>query len=182
VSLSARLWNQVEAAKAFEARTATDVTSLGLPEPHEIYRQIRIYVQRMRDKERTKNGVRVLSHRDLGNGDTQINAGPTIYREPCETCIQFRSGAQLSFGITLRFDGKQTTLLSYRFYLSLQPASGLRFVRIDLNARNEAYDPLHEPRSHIHPGFEGVHIPFPVMGPIDILDRIVHVIEPHFTP
>jgi hypothetical protein len=125
--------------------------------------------------------VRALSAR-TEKGDTQINAGPTIFREPCETCIQFRSGAQLSFGITLRSDGTRTTLLSYRFYLSLLPASGLRFVRIDLNAPKEDYDPLHMPRSHIHPGAEGIHIPFPAMRPLEVLDRIVHVIEPYFTP
>jgi hypothetical protein len=34
----------------------------------------------------------------------------------------------------------------------------------------------------MHPGFEGIHMPFPVMTPIEVLDRIVHVIEPHFTP
>ena len=71
---------------------------------------------------------------------------------------------QLSFGVTLRFDGRRTTLLSYRFHLSLLPASGLRFVRIDLNAAKESYDPLHRPRCHIHPGFEGHPHTFPCYG------------------
>jgi len=180
--LPAKPWDGVGAAKALEARTEADLASISLPHPHEYFSKIRIYLQRMTDTGRTRNGVRVLSQRSLQNGDTQINAGPTILRKPCESCIQFRSGAQLSFGVTLRFDGRQTTLLSYRFSLSLLPASGLRFVRIDLNAPKEAYDPLHMPRCHIHPGFENIHIPFPVMEPIEVLDRIVHVIEPHFTP
>jgi hypothetical protein len=177
-----RPWNQVAVAKVLEARTEADLANLKLPPPREYFKDIRLYLQRLTDTGHTKNGVHVLSHRSIGGGDTQINAGPTIFRDPCETCIHFHSGAQLAFGITLRFSGTQTTLLAYRFYLSLLPASGLRFVRIDLNAPKETYDPLHVPRSHIHPGFEGIHIPFPVMGPIEVLDRIVHVIEPHFTP
>jgi hypothetical protein len=68
--------------------------------------------------------VHVLSH-TVENGDTQINAGPTIFRESCDTCIHFASGAALSFGITLRLEGEKTTLLSYRFYLHLIPASGI---------------------------------------------------------
>jgi hypothetical protein len=180
--LPVRPWNRVEAAKALEARTEADLANISLPPPHEYFRDIRIYRQRATDGGRTRNGVHVLSRHSLGNGDTQINAGPTIFRDPCENCIQFRSGAQLAFGVTLRFDGAQSTLLAYRFYLSLLPASGLRFVRIDLNAPKETYDPLHMPRCHMHPGFEGIHMPFPVMTPIEVLDRIVHVIEPHFTP
>lgn len=181
MSLPVRPWNRVDAAKALEARTEAHLANIGLPPPHEYFREIRVYLQRATDIRRTINGVHPLSQRSLENGDTQINAGPTIFR-PCENCIQFRSGAQLSFGVTLRFDDAQTTLLSYRFHLSLLPASGLRFVRIDLNPPKDTYDPLHVPRCHIHPGFEDIHIPFPVMGPLEVLDRIVHVIEPHFTP
>jgi len=179
--LSSRGWNRAGAARALEARTAADLVHMDVSAPHECFREIRFYLQRATDTGRTRNGVHVLSRRELENGDTQINAGPTIFREPCETCIQFPSGAQLSFGITLRFDGSQTTLLAYRFYLHLLPASGLRFIRIDLNSPKEDYDPLHLPRSHMHPGFEGIHIPFPAMRPLEILDRMIHVIEPHFT-
>jgi len=180
--LSVRPWNPAGAARALEVRTAADLGNIELPAPHECLREIRLYLQRMTDTGRTKNGVHQLSSRTLENGDSQINAGPTIFREPCSNCIQFLSGSQLSFGITLRFDCAKTTLLAYRFYLCLLPRSGLRFVRIDLNAPNPNYDPLHVPRSHMHPGFEGVHIPFPVMRPMEILDRMVHVIEPHFAP
>jgi hypothetical protein len=180
--LSARGWNQAEAAEGLERRTAADLGSMDLPAPHECFRQIRLYLQRLTDVGGTKNGVQVLSRKELENGDAQIDAGPTIFREPCETCVQFHSGAQLSFGITLRFDGTKTTLLSYRFYLHLPAGSGLRFVRVDLNPPKQEYDSLHMPRSHIHPGFEGIHIPFPVMRPLEILDRIVHVIEPYFSP
>lgn len=179
--MSVRPWNSTEAAKVLEARTEADLVKISLPPPHEFFRDVRIYLQRVTDRGRTSNGVHALSQLSLSNGDSQINAGPTIFRDPCENCIRFQSGAQLAFGVTLRYDGARSILLAYRFYLSLLPASGLRFVRIDLNTPKETYDPLHMPRCHMHPGFEGIHIPFPVMGPIEVLDRVVHVIEPHFT-
>lgn len=180
-NLPARIWNRVQAALALEARTESELANIAFPPPHEYFSQTRLYLQRTTDTGRTRNGVHLLSRHSAGNGDTQINAGPTIFREPCDNCIKFKSGAQLSFGVTLGLDGARTTLLAYRFYLSLLPASGLKFVRIDLNARKADYDPLQMPRCHIHPGFENVHIPFPVMSPIEVLDRIVHVIEPHFS-
>jgi hypothetical protein len=181
--LSARPWDRIRAASALETRTEADLANIGLPPPHQYFRDVRIYLQRMTDVGRIRNGVHVLKQKSPEIGVTQIDAGPTTFREPCGDCIRFDSGAQLSFGIMLRFDGARTTLISYRFYLNLLPASGLRFVRIDLNAPKDKdkYDPLHMPRCHMHPGFEGIHIPFPVMAPIEVLDRIVHVIEPHFT-
>jgi hypothetical protein len=181
VNLSTRPWDRADAAKALEKRTSEDLENIEVPPPRGYFRDIRSYLQRVTDSGRTENGVRVLSYLDRENGDAQIEAGPTIFRAPCNGCILFRSGARLSFGITMRLDGSRTRLLSYRFYLHLPVTSGLRFVRIDLNSSRVSDDPLHMPRSHIHPGFEGIHIPFPVMQPLEVLDRIVHVIEPHFT-
>ncbi len=154
MNLSVKPWSQVTAAKALESKDrGTDLGNIELPAPYECFREIRFYLQRVTDTGRTKNGAHMLSSRTLENGDTQINAGPTIFREPCSNCILFRSGAQLTFGITLRFDGEKTNLLAYRFYLHMLPQSGLRFIRIDLNPPKTVYDPLHFPRSHMHPGF-----------------------------
>lgn len=180
--MSGRPWDAAAAAKALDARMAADLDNMELPAPHECFREIRSYLQRQTDTGRTRNGARLLSQRALDNGDTQLDAGPTVFREPCDTCVQFWSGAQLSFGITLRTDGHKSKLLSYRFHLQLLPTSGLRFVRIDLNPPKKDNDPLRMPRSHLHPGFEGVHIPFPVMRPLEVLDRICLVIEPCFAP
>ena len=181
--MSAEAWDPAEAARALERKTADDLGRLKLPAPHECFRQIRIYLQRLTDTGRTTNGARLLSQRTLDNGDSQINAGPTTVKQhlPCGDCIQFRSGAQLSFGITLRSNGKASSLLAYRFYLKLPSGSGLGFVRIDLNGLSTDYNPLRMPRSHFHPGFEHIHLPFPVIEPLAVLDRIVHVIEPHFS-
>lgn len=179
--MSIKAWDRIAAAQMLEERTELHLANIALPPPQLYFRQIRSYLQRITDTDQTTNGAHLLSQRTLDNGDTQIDAGPTIFREPCEDCIQFRSGAKLSFGITLRVNGARTTLLSYRFHLALLPTSGLQFIRIDLNAPKDAYDPLHMPRCHMHPGFENILLPFPVMSPLAVLDRIMHVIEPRFT-
>lgn len=155
---------------------------MDLPAPHELKRLIRVYLQDLTNRDRTTNGAHLISERTLENGDSQINAGPRTVKQnqQCEDCIQFRSGSQLSFGVTLRSNGKTSSLLAYSFYLKLPPGRGLGFLRIDLNGPKEYYDPLDQPRSHLHPGFENVHLPFPVLEPLAVLDRIVHVIEPHF--
>ncbi|MCC6394599.1 MAG: hypothetical protein IT167_28645 [Bryobacterales bacterium] len=177
--MSGRLWDEAAAARSYEAKAAGDLESMDLPSPHECFKQIRTYLQRMCDTRRTKTGVRVLSQRTLENGDMQINAGPSIYRHPREGCVEFQSGAFLKFGATLRFHGVGSKLIVHSFHLQLEPTSRMEFVRIDLNDK-EASNPLHVPRSHLHPGFQHVHIPFPVMRPLEILDRLVHVIEPAF--
>ena len=168
-------------ALAFEAKAEAYLRGLALPKPDAYYREIRNYLQRERDKGRIKTGhqsVRILKQQD---GSTLINVGPSIYKNPCQECIQFQSTAELSLGITLSTQGSDTELLSYRFHLQLPERSGLSFVRIDLNGPPKAgHDHLQVPRSHVHPGFEEAHIPFPVMTPLEVLDRIFHVIEPHF--
>ena len=178
-------WDYAAAARASEQRWTSLIETVSLPSPNVLVRQVRTYLQRMTDTGRVIRGPRSISHLvsvfQEDEGYVQINVGPTIFKEPCEDCIRFRSGAQLSFGLTVRQDNLGVRLISYRFYLDLLNTSGLRFVRIDLNPPKSEYDPLHIPRSHIHTGFEGIHLPFPVMHPLEVLDRIFHVIEPHFT-
>ena len=176
-----RPWDPLSAAKAQDARTSAELLRLGLPEPGEYVTDIRFYLQRMTDRGRTLNGARLVAIQDAGNGTSLIEAGPTVFKEPCEQCILFRSGAKLSFGVTLRSDTRRSTMLAYRFHLQLLPASGLKFVRIDLNTASDVRNGLDQPRSHIHPGFEGIHIPFPLMSPLEVLDRIFRVIEPYFS-
>ncbi len=151
--MSTKPWDKAAAAKALDQRTNSDLSTFDLSSPTDFFRELRLYLQRTTDTGRTRNGIHMLSRRTLNNGDTEIDAGPTIFRDPCDRCIRFTSGAQLSFGITLRVVDGKTSLLSYRFHLHLLPGtSGLRFLRIDLNA------------------------------PKNILDRIIYVIEPHFAP
>ena len=179
--MSGRAWDGAGAAKSLDARVAAELDRIELPPTRQFFSQLRFYLQRMTDRGRLTKGARALSQLETAEGHAQINVGPTIFRASCDDCIIFRSGAQLSFGITLRVDGSYSRLMAYRFHLNLLESSGLRFIRIDLNAPKSDYDPMHMPRSHMHPGFEHVHIPFPAMHPMEVLDRVFHVIEPHFT-
>lgn len=165
-----------EAAKALDQRTEDDITRLGLPNARRCYSEVRYYLQRRKDKRRIKTLPKIDQYRE--DGDLVIDVGPRTEREPGG--IEFESGAHLTFGITLRDDSTGAKLVGYRYRLDLPNTSGLRFIRIDLN-REPHENPLEVPRSHIHPGFENVHLPFPVMSPLDVLDRIFDVIEPAFT-
>ena len=177
--MSFRAWDSAVAARSFDQRSAEHLNVLELPSPHEYFRQIKWYLQRMTDKGRVARCASLLKQKTTEQGEAQIDAGPTIYRSS-EACIRFSSGAELSFGITLRNELERSKLVAYRFHLELPPDSGLKFVRIDLNGPQNLYDPLQIPRSHIHPGFPHIHVPFPVMSPLEVLDRLFHVIEPHF--
>lgn len=174
------MWDPHAAAHAHDRKVETDIAGMDVPAPNIYWRQIRAYLQRKTDRGQIRSGVRALVQLDRAP-DMQITAGPAIYKSPCDACIQFHSGAQLSFGLTLRRDGNRSRLLAYRFHLALPGYSGLSFIRIDLNFLTDGCDPLQIPRSHFHPGFENIHLPFPVLSPLEILDRIFHVIEPSFT-
>jgi hypothetical protein len=158
-------WDAVAAARSLDDRVADDLDRVELPPAPHFTGQLRFYLQRMTDCGKLLRGARSISQRETAEGYTQIDVGPTIYRATGDDCLILKSGARMSLGITLRIDGSSSRLLAYRFHLELLPSSGLRFVRIDLNAPKSEYDPMHIPRSHIHPGFENVHVPFPAMHP-----------------
>ncbi len=178
--MSGEAWDANARARLLDERVAEELERIELA--RDFHGQLRFYLQRMTDRGFCKKPR--LEQLRTPEGHTRIGVGPPIYRAPCQDCLIFKSGARLSFGITLRADGSLNNLVSYRFHLQLLQSSGLQFVRIDLNdlnSPNRQYEPLEMPRSHIHPGFENVHVPFPVMHPLDVLDRIFHVIEPRFT-
>ncbi len=135
--MSGKAWDPHGAARSREARVAVELDGIELPPTQQFFGQLRFYLQRMTDRGRLTKGARSLSQLETTEGHTQINVGPTIFRAPCENCLIFRSGAQLSFGITLRVNGSYSRLIAYRFHLNLVQSSGLRFIRIDLNPPNQ---------------------------------------------
>jgi hypothetical protein len=173
-------WDANEAAKLFDQKAAEYLDNLIIPSPTDFLRQLKSYLQRMMDKDWITEGVQHVKQKRAENGDILISAGPQIHKVD-EPSIRFFSGAQLSFGITLRDEIARSRLISYCFHLQLPLGSKLEFFRIDLNPPKDKYDPLDQPRSHMHPGFRGIHVPFPTMSPLEVLDRIFYVIEPHFT-
>lgn len=166
----------IETARRFDERCVADIEAIELPVAGRLHSEIHHYLQRKRDKGLVTTLPKVQQTQQ--GGEFLINVGPTSDRE--QGGIVFNSGARLAIGITLRANQTGATLLSHRYRLDLPDAAGLKFIRIDLGQKENS-NPLHVPRSHLHPGFENVHVPFPVMSPLDILDRIFEVIEPAFT-
>jgi hypothetical protein len=176
-----RRWDSGAAAKSFDEKLAASLEAIQLPPAHEYFRRLQSYLQRRTDERKIKGFAHLLTHTIDENDLMEVFAGPTIYR-PGRPCLEFSSGAKLSFAFTLRRQGEGSRLVSYRFDLRLPEKSGLKFMRIDLNGPNRGNDPLHVPRSHLHPGFPHIHIPFPVMTPLEVLDRIFFVVEPALVP
>lgn len=84
-----------------------------------------------------------------------------------------RDGARISFGVTLMYgDGGAPGLVSFRFSLRFPDGVSPRWVRFDLNER--AGDPLLEPRCHAHSGADCLRIATPLMGPTEILGKLLH--------
>ena len=165
------------AARELDARVERDIAEMNLPAPKACFQEIRAYLQRMTDQRRITH-PRIKDRAEGSN--SVILVGPSNQKGPDGSALEFSSGAQLSFGIKLRHEQGLTRLLAYRFHLLL-PAGGVKFMRIDLNQVTKGNDALQVPRSHIHVGFEHVHIPFPVLRPLEILDRIFHIFEPAFS-
>lgn len=172
-----RPWDATAAALLLEQRTARDVAGLTLPSPETCFRDLRDYLVGMSHRRRIRPYSLLKQRRSAE--ELAIEAGPQIFRAPCADCIQFASGALLSFGVTLSAANGQSELLACRFHLQLPSTAGLEFIRIDLDPASGSVDPLRKPRSHLHPGFD-VHVPFPVLQPLEALDRIFEVIEPAF--
>jgi hypothetical protein len=120
---------------------------------------------------------RLLRTKQDRHGQHPILLGPTFDKETATEHFQFDSGAKLSFGITLREEGKSSFLVGYRFHCHLPPESKPAFLRIDLNKQPHKRV-LYEPRCHLHPGSEDIRLPLPALPPIEVLDRIFFVIEP----
>ena len=84
-------------------------------------------------------------------------------------------GARISFAITVRSVGPILELVSYRFHLQFPAGRAPTHVRFDLNPEGGASDdPLREPRSHVHVGAEDLRVPAPLMGPVEILEKLLY--------
>jgi hypothetical protein len=150
--------------------------TLILPAPKTLFFQIRRYLEEQGRRHSVVNAgnlVRFEPEQDTA----AIELGPQIDKGPTAQHFSFRSGARLTFGVTVRKLEEGAGLLSYRFYLRLPERCPLTFLRFDLNAKPHE-DPLREPRCHIHLGLEHVRVPSLVLSPLEVLDRLFFVIEP----
>jgi hypothetical protein len=185
--LSSRKWDRSLAARELDDHTSEKLQELRLPAPSLFLKELRAYLQALTDsRELRKGGVNLprLNPSPVDfPGCQQIDAGPRLFKSASpEPAIELSSGAKVSLGVTLRpMDTRGSQLVAYRFHLELPHPGIIQYLGIDLNAPKGTYDPLHQPRSHMHPGDHRVHVPYPVMHPLAILDRLIHVVAPSFS-
>lgn len=162
-----------------DRRLSDSVEQFDLPSPRKLFSELRIYLERRTNEQRTRNNVNALIKRTDGRAEVAIEVGPSIDKGPTERHFRFDSGARLSFGVWAREEGKGSKLLGYRFLLVLPTGSVVPAVRFDLIPAPHN-DPLHEPRCHVHLGLGDFRIPTPALSPIEVLDRLFFVVEPAF--
>lgn len=102
--------------------------------------------------------------------------GPTIDKGLTDTHFLLKSGARLSFGLTLRSETRQhSSIVAYRFDYRTENT----VHRFDLN-KDRNQNPLKEPRGHFHAGSDNDRVPTPSLAPIEILDILFFAIEPEY--
>jgi len=158
-------------ARASSRETGTEERSL--PPPKRLRSEIFAYLIARQDDGHPGTNLHNAFKFRTSSDETTINLGPTIDKGEIDGHFVFRSGARLSFGVTVRDCRQASVLVAYRF--DYRDKSG--FQRFDLNAKPHT-DPLREPRAHLHPGQEDIRIPTPHLSPMEVLDILFFVIEP----
>jgi hypothetical protein len=164
-------------AHKLDAKLEADVLAISLPSFKEVSASIRAYLLKQNSEiDKINNVYKILKGPTRSSSVGFITIGPQFDKEATDSHYRLKSGARLSFGMTLSEANGKCSLVAYRFHIHLGDVSGLpSFYRFDLNESRHA-TPLVEPRSHIHAGSDEVRLPFPAMSPFEILDRIFHVI------
>jgi hypothetical protein len=167
----------VKRATSLDTKLREQIDRLYLPPAHEIFSSLRAYLIRRANEVSIANNPWIsLKFRKVTNGISLIVLGPTIEKGSTSDHFHFDSGARLSFGLTLREQGRATQLVSFRYHYQLPVGASPIFLRFDLNpSANE--DPLNEPLCHLHPGLEEVRLPLSLHDPLEILDRIFFVVD-----
>jgi hypothetical protein len=168
---------RLDRARELDERLAKQAEELNVPAPRELHRRLRSYLARLGDLH-PGNNPQDLRVADVQDG-TVITLGPQVDKGPTDQHFRFRSGARLSFGLTLIEGVTGWRLRSYRFQVNLPGGRNWPYFRFDFTGRPHN-DPLPEPLCHLHPGFPNLRLPSPVMTPLEVLDHIAHVIEPAF--
>ncbi len=162
-------------AGELEARIERQVAEVVLPSFRQVLTSIRVYLLNHNVETGNRNNVhKFLREKRVGDA-ALISFGPEFDKGPTESHYKLSSKIRLSFGITLREVNGGCKLISYRFHLHLGAARGPSFLRFDLN-KGAHPNPLAEPRSHVHPGRDDIRLPFPVLRPLELLDRIFYVV------
>lgn len=98
-------------------------------------------------------------------------------RDPKLPHIKRNDGAWFDFTITVREGVNGLELLAYDFEIRLPAALGAPFLRFDLNLPGHANE-VRELRCHLHPGFDDVLVPAPLMTPTELLTVFIEHLRP----
>jgi hypothetical protein len=164
-------------AKILDDRYEQALASLALPSARDVAALVRTYLQYQDAELPHKNNALKLVKQTVSQEITSITLGPTIDKGPTDQHFYLESESRLSFGIEIRETQGRCSLVAYRFHLSLPDGMSPSFYRFDLNPKAHG-SPLTEPRAHYHVAMEHVRLPSPLLTPVEVLDRIFHVIEP----
>jgi hypothetical protein len=101
-------------------------------EPSSVLTAIRSFLLEHEQQEVANNFVTLVKmavDRDMA----EIVMGPQIDKGPSDSHFRFDSGARLSFGITLKKEGRRSQVISYRFHYVFKTGHSPSFLRFDLN-------------------------------------------------
>lgn len=169
------------AAIEVEARTLAQLPALPAA-PAELFRQIRRCLVSAFDEEILRTPLHSIfgllkidqEQRTDGTAVSVILGGATFDKgQEGNEFFYRRDGARISFAVTVMYANGALTLLSYRFHLQFPAATAPAYVRFDLNPE-PSDDALSEPRSHVHAGAEMLRVAVPLMGPAEILDKLLY--------
>jgi hypothetical protein len=168
-------------AKALDERIERLLASIILPSSRDAIAHVRTYLLKQNADIGNRNNVYRIFKTATSQNIVSISVGPTFDKGPTDSHFYLESGSRLSLGIFLRESNGRCSLVAYRFQLNLPEPQSPSFYRFDLNEK--AHDtPLSEPRCHYHPGTDDIRLPCPALTPLEVLDRIFLVIEPHLAP
>jgi hypothetical protein len=162
-------------AQRLDQKLDAEARAIVLPSFKEVLASIRVYLLKQNSEVDQVNNIYQLLKEKKSGPVGLIALGPEFDAGPTDFHYRLRSGSRLSFGITLHESNSRCSLVAYRFHLHIGGNKGPTFFRFDLN-RSAHVHPLVEPRSHMHPGQDNVRLPSPALEPLEVLDRIFHVI------
>lgn len=93
-------------------------------------------------------------------------------RDPSLPHLKRNDGAWFDFSITVRELDGRLELLAYDFEIRLAPGMGAPFLRFDLNLPDHRNHDR-ELRCHLHPGYDDILVPAPLMSPIELLTLFI---------
>lgn len=167
----------IEQARLHETSINQQLETLSLHQPRLYLQALRQYIKSIDDSRALRAKPTPLELNE-SNGNFEISQGPPILKPDSVGQLIFKNDTQLSFALTLRDTGSESRLVAASYSLQLpeyqNSVSKFRpgFFRIHLEAKTPM-DPLQKSRSHLHPGLQHIHIPFPIMEPRAVLNLLI---------